>query len=301
MEEPHDHDDPEQLAIPLGSWFVMDVFNTVERKRYWIDGIKPIPALVWYALAYDFALAAHAISALAKALPGIITERIFDAEPPNAALVQMLEDPAKVDRMAARYQEDETFRSQFNAEVAKMLAPPPDLPGVDMAPMAIEPDPVAMGNLIRDRVRSSLYEIAANRAVEERVNLVIFGHTHDASLEDLPGGGVYANSGTWTWRVDFSDASDATWRDIFEHPERYTGDRLLSYIRVDYDEAGSPVATLMDYQPEEVPLQPPEPPPPSPPPEPVPPRPPEPPPSPAPAPSLSLWQRIVAWLRGLAG
>ena len=64
MEEPHDHEHPGQLAIPQGSWFVMDVYNLVEREKYWIDGVKPITALVWYALAYDFAFAAKAITTL---------------------------------------------------------------------------------------------------------------------------------------------------------------------------------------------------------------------------------------------
>jgi UDP-2,3-diacylglucosamine pyrophosphatase LpxH len=295
MEEPHDHDNPDQLAIPLGSWFVMDVFNIVERERYWIDGIKPLTALAWYALAYDFVFAARAIAALARALPGIITKRAFDAEPPSSALVQMLEDPAQVEKLAARYQDDETFRFQFNSEVVGLLAPRPNLPGVDMVPMASDPDPVSMGDQIRERVRSSLYEIAASRAVEERAKLVIFGHTHDASIENLPDGAVYANTGTWTWRADFSGADEQRWREIFEHPERFSDDRNLSYVRIDYDEAGQPVGQLLAYQPqpglravgkqqtfaEKVPV----------------------PhanlfPLPPPASPPSLWGRILAWFRG---
>lgn len=284
MEEPHDHDKPGQLAIPLGSWFVMDVFNQVERDKYWIDGVKPITALLLYALAYDFSFAAKAIATLLRALPGVIKEGLFDAEESRAeALARQLEDPAQAEDLASRYEADETFRAQFNAEVASLLAPPPALPEADAPPPTLDrtADPVAMGDQIQARVNSSLYEIAAKRAVEEGVKLVTFGHTHDASVEALPDGGVYINSGTWTWRADFGGAGKETWKELFEHPERFTDDRLLSYVRVDYDDSGQPVGHLLTYQPGEEP--------------PIPPTPPSPPTPPAPSP----WERCVAWLRGL--
>jgi UDP-2,3-diacylglucosamine pyrophosphatase LpxH len=283
MEEPHDHDHPDQLAIPFGSWFVMDVFNQVEREKYWIDGVKPITALVWYALAFDFAFAARAIAVLVRALPGIIKEGIFDeaapAEPdPRVELVHQLEDPAQVEELAARYETDEAFREEFNAQVASLLAPPPDLPGMDALPLASVPDPVEMGDQIRERVNSSLFEIASKRAIEEGVKLVTFGHTHDASEEDLPNGGKYINSGTWTWRADFTGEGKETWKDLFEHPELFTDDRKLSYVRIDYDDAGQPTGELKTYEPGEVlPTPPPD----------------------EPSTEPSLWERIVNWFQGL--
>jgi UDP-2,3-diacylglucosamine pyrophosphatase LpxH len=249
MEEPHDHDRPGQLTIPLGSWFVMDVFNEVERERYWIDGVKPITALVWYALAFDFGFAAKAIATLVRALPGIVKEGVLDAQDPRAGLVQRLEDSAQVEELAARYETDTLFRTQFNAAVARVLSPPPELPGIDAVPLSPSPDPLAMGDQIRKRVNSSLYEIAAKRADEEGVKLVTFGHTHDAGVETLPEGAVYINSGTWTWRADFSGAGKETWRDLFEHPERFTADCQRSYVRIDYDDAGQPIGRLLTYEP----------------------------------------------------
>jgi UDP-2,3-diacylglucosamine pyrophosphatase LpxH len=280
MEEPHDHDDPGQLAIPLGSWFVMDVFNEVERQKYWIDGIKPITALVWYALGFDFPFAARAIATLLRRLPGILHEGLFDVEPSRAlTLVGQLEDPEQVQDLAARYEADEAFRRQFNAEVAGMLAPPPSLPMGDAAPLPPVSNPVAMGEQIQARVHSSLFESARMRAAEEGVRLVTFGHTHDAGVEALPGGGQYFNSGTWTWRADFGEAGKETWRDLFEHPERFTGDRLLSYLRIDYDAAGQPVGQLLAYEPEAGPG-------------------PEEEPQEQP---ISLWDQLLAWLRRLLG
>ncbi len=280
MEEPHDHDEPDQLALPFGSWFVMDVFNEVERERYWIDGVKPITALIWFALKYDFAFAARAIATLLRRLPGIVQEGLFDVEESRAeALARQLEDPAAVDGLRERYEADDAFRAEFNAEVASLLAPPPELPGADAAPLVGVANPIVMGEQVQARVRSSLFEIASKRAIEEDVKLVTFGHTHEPGIEDLPGGGVYINSGTWTWRGDFTGAGKEDWQDLFEHPERFTGDRELHYVRIDYDEAGQPQGQLLVFDPES--------------------RPPTPTPPPSPTPSLSLWDRFLAWLRGL--
>ena len=79
--------------------------------------------------------------------------------------------------------------------------------------------------------------------------MVTFGHTHDAGVEPLPNDGVYINSGTWTWRADFTGAGKETWQELFEYPERFTDDRLLSYVRIDYDDEGQPAGRLLAYEP----------------------------------------------------
>lgn len=116
-------------------------------------------------------------------------------------------------------------------------------------PLMAVSDPVAMGDQIRGRVNVMLYDAAARRALEEGAQVVIFGHAHDPGVESLPNGGVYVNSGTWTWRGDFSQAGPQTWQELFEHPEKFTMERQLSYVRVDYDQTGRPSARLLVYQP----------------------------------------------------
>jgi hypothetical protein len=256
----------------------MDVFNEVERERYWIDGVKPITALVWYTLAYDFAFAARVIAMLIRALPGIIEEGVLKADEDREELLRQLEDPAMVEELGSRYGEDEAFRAQFNAEVASILSPPPALPGTDAVPLIASPDPVVMGDQVRQRVMSSLFDIASKRAVEEGVNLVVFGHTHEASVEELPGDAVYINSGTWNWVEHFGGADKETWQDLFEHPERFTDDCLLSYVRVDYDDSGQPTGQLLAYRPGD-----------------------QPPPPPLPPVRPSFLAVVLAWLRGLWG
>jgi UDP-2,3-diacylglucosamine pyrophosphatase LpxH len=250
MEDPRDHSDPLQLAIPLGSWFVMDVFNKVEREKYWIDGVKPITALVWYALAYDFGFALRAIARLTGSLPGILWEGLRAPEAPSVeAMDRQFEDSVQVEALAGRYETDEAFRAQFNAELADLLGAPLETVSGEARGARGAGDPVEMGDRVRKRIKSSLFEVAGVRAAEEGVKLVTFGHTHDAGVEELPGGGTYINSGTWTWRADFGGSSTQTWKDLFAYPERFTDDRVLSYVRIDYDEEGQPSGRLMSYEP----------------------------------------------------
>ena len=249
MEEPHDHDDTSQLAIPLGSWFVMDVFNKVEREKYWVDGVKPITALVWYALKFDFRFALRAIAQLTGSLPGILWEGLGAPESPSMdAMDQHLADPGQIDALAGRYESDEAFRLQLNAELAELLGAPVEAPEWEASDAGGASDPVKMGDRVRTRVRSSLYDMAAARAAEEGVKLVSFGHTHDAGVEDLPGGSTYINSGTWTWRADLGGSGKETWKELFTHPERFTDDRVLSYVRIDYDGEGQPSGELRSYE-----------------------------------------------------
>ena len=249
MEEPHDPDDPTQLAIPLGSWFVMNVFNQVEREKYWIDGVKPITALVWYALKFDFRFAIRAIAQLTGSLPGVLWEGLGAAGLPSMDVMdQHLAEPGQVDALAGRYESDDAFRLQLNAELAELLGAPIDAPEWDLRDRGGADNPVTMGDRVRKRVDSSLYDMAAAKAADEGVRLVSFGHTHDAGVEELPGGGRYINSGTWTWRADLGSRGKETWKELFTHPERFTEDRVLSYVRVDYDQNGQPWGELRTFE-----------------------------------------------------
>ncbi|HSR35007.1 MAG TPA: hypothetical protein VLY63_30940, partial [Anaerolineae bacterium] len=178
MEEPRDRDDPSQLAIPPGSWFVMDVFNRVERERYWIDGVKPITALVWYALAFDFPFAAKAIATLIRALPGIIRDGFLPFDTEEAGVLdQDWQDPVQVEALASRYESDMAFRAELNAELARVLSPGPESLSFDAGLEADMSEPVAMGDQVRRRLNSSLYAGAAKCAAESKAKLVTFGHT----------------------------------------------------------------------------------------------------------------------------
>jgi len=63
FEKPLDPEREGQLAIPAGSRFVIEFFNQVEWEKWWVDGIKPMTALIWYALAIDFPFAIKTLTA----------------------------------------------------------------------------------------------------------------------------------------------------------------------------------------------------------------------------------------------
>jgi len=248
MDQPHDATRPGHLDYPPGSWFVMNIFNKIERQRYWIDGVKPITALIWFALEHDFGFAAWAIATLLRALPGTLADALLAVEESQAeVLARQLEDPQEREEIARRYEEDPAFRIQFNAELAQVLSPPPSSHGEAALALIPTPDAVGMGEEIRQRMQLSLFDAARRRAMEEDVQFITFGHTHEAGEVLLPGGGVYVNSGTWTWKGDFTGQGQDIWRELFEHPERFTGDRLLSYVRVDYDEEDRPHGHLFEF------------------------------------------------------
>jgi len=275
MEEPFDPEKPGYLTWPPGAKFVMDVYNEWERKRYWLDGVKPMTSLIWYALAYDLPFALWAIPKLLRALPGLV----FGAAPgigdPRAELAQELES-ADQQAWAAQYETDPDFRAQFNADLARALVPSPEESLIaDQFAFAPGADPAAMGDQVRDQVHLSLRAAAERCAVESGAKIVLFGHTHEPGAETLPSGATYINTGTWTWVGDFTKAGAKTWQELFRNPDKFAKDRTLSFARIDYDQTGQPVGRRDDYHPQPV----------------VPPR--------LKPVERSLWQRLCDWFRGL--
>ena len=275
MEEPIDPNRPDSLTWPPGAKFVMDVFNEWERKRYWLDGVKPMTSLIWYALAYDRRFALWAIPKLLRALPSLVFGVAPGGEDPRVELAKELET-ADQEAWSAQYEADPDFRAQFNADLARALAPPPEERLIaDQFALAPGADPVVMGDRVRGQVHTSLYAAAERCAVESGAKVVLFGHTHEPGAEALPSGATYINTGTWTWSGDFSKAGARTWQDLFKNPDRYAGDRTLSYARIDYDQAGQPAGHCDVFEPQVV----------------VPPK--------LKPVERSAWQRLCDWFQGL--
>lgn len=249
MQAPYNPDDPAQLVVPSGSWFVTDFLNQVERSKYWVDGVKPILALIWYSLVYDYGFAAQALGQLFRALPGVLDNGILAVRDSRADLVRQLENPVRVEQIGSRYASDEAYRGWFNAEIGRLLPPLPQSVGPSGSRELSSPDAVAMGERVREQIRMGLSEAAQRCAEEANARVVVFGHTHQAGVETLAGDATYINCGTWTWWGDFSSAGTETWRNLFEHPEWFTGDRLLSYVRIDYSSSGEPTGQLLTYIP----------------------------------------------------
>ncbi len=250
FEQPHDPEAAGELYMPVGSRWVTRIFNEMERKRYWLDGIKPATALIWYLFALDFEFAVEALRLMLREMPSLISTEVtpdWNLMSSLEALQELLNDLNDKERMAqvARRLPD---RSPFYVTVDRVLSlyngvfvPDPlahDTDGYEALPYAVRAE---------RRVRDGLREEAARKKKEEGADVVVFGHSHQPVAETLENGVRYFNAGTWTWNHSFPTTDLATWRRLFRHPERFTDQRRLNYVRIDYVDGQIAEAQLLEY------------------------------------------------------
>ena len=257
-DEPVDRKYPLRLEIPSGSEFVMRFFNDIEWERYWVDGVKPLEALVWYALSYDTRFALSLIPKFLEATPLLSGKPVYVAAaqtPDIAALSSEVGEREGQDR-TMRAMEDKAYRAEFYKRVRKALV----AAGYEDPWRGEPPDynivhPAEGGERLSARILDDLTRAAEEKAEETGAKVVVFGHTHEPLEAWLQGGKRYFNSGTWVWRGDFSTAGPFTWEDLFRHPEKYARMRDLTYVRVDYRKNGEPKPSLkrVGSQPQPIP------------------------------------------------
>ncbi len=252
FEEPHDPDVPDQLYLPAGSRFLINFFNEVERQRYWMDGIRPISALIWYTFALDFPFAMRALTMLLQAMPAILWRGApVGASDTEAAprmphdLLKRLQDDAYLQSLGedARererlYEALEDLLTSYRGSLPERVTAWPDL-SMGLA--------LRRGRAEQRAQRSALHRVAERKRLQERARIIIFGHAHAPSVKSLSHDGVYLNTGTWTWAEDFTGRSHADWKRLMKNPERYTHRRRLTYARIDYDKVGRPSAELRRF------------------------------------------------------
>jgi UDP-2,3-diacylglucosamine pyrophosphatase LpxH len=253
FEQPHDAKNPEELYMPAGSRFVYLFFNEVERQHAWIDGVKPITALIWYLLALDFPFAVRALRLLLRLAPTLI----LDSLPLAWALARLLEARQQVvDRLDDREQmaalernikERAAFYNESDAGLELYGVPREGQPLSHFR--AYGHNVLPRGQEEQQAQRDLLARVAAQKAAQEGARVVVMGHVHEAREADLPGGAIYINTGTWTWSMDMAGADYATWQELFRRPERFVGARRLTYARIEYDAEGAPSARLLEFTP----------------------------------------------------
>lgn len=271
FENPVDPRHPDRLKMPVGSRFVIEFFNHVESDKWWVDAVKPITALIAYGMVLETTFALKALSILLTAIPGMIfrpyTVGQGEPSPLDAVRADHLEDVAR------RYADDPDFRRTMDAALEEYLGSIGPFPstarsGQENAARVrqavrhfrarvcrlyrraartepVQPALLETGHRISRGFSDNLVRVAQQIIRQQGVSLVVFGHTHEARLEVLQGG-VYANSGTWTWWRDFSRASLEEWRQLVEHPEAFLTPHYLTYVRVDPGPEGHLRASLHD-------------------------------------------------------
>jgi UDP-2,3-diacylglucosamine pyrophosphatase LpxH len=247
FDEPRDRRRSGQLVYPPGSRFVIDFLNSVERERAWADSIKPLTALAWYSLEWDFSFAVRMLLALAKHIP-ITKASGRAAREAIETLCYQLRDTTFCQELADRYTTSLDFRRHFHTRVAQLLVPAASPPGMFVwpAPPADESAIEIAGQEIEE-IQASMRRVAARVMVAENAHVVVFGHTHRPSLEILENGSTLVNCGSWLWLGGCDPANVEGWREFFAHPDQLTPHHHLTYARIDYDEQDVPHAQLLAF------------------------------------------------------
>lgn len=259
--DPRSSDDPTQLYLPTGSRFVIDYFNEVEREWWFVDHIKPLTTLIWYAFQWNFDFASQALAAFIRHTPALVVDGYAPDTsiiPPSDPLLQDLENENKRREMSQRYAGDPDFRQQLHQKIQQYLSDAiVDNRGATAFPLPpVSDDSLEMGRADQKQQQAMLHQAAQRIANREGAKVILFGHTHCPVQELLENGSLYINTGGWI--EDFSEASPETWAALFNGlPQPDHPPHRLPYARIDYDADDNPVAKLLYFEKQEETVPPP--------------------------------------------
>jgi UDP-2,3-diacylglucosamine pyrophosphatase LpxH len=251
--DPRLPEDPTQLYYPLGSHFVINFFNEVEPDYWFVDRVKPLTALLWFALAWDFEFATKMLTSFVRHTPALAV-RNYPADNQvtifTDGLLQKLADRDKRQRIAVTYDNDPEFRRKFHRQIKQYLddAALSTQCSSTVPELTLADDPVAIGRAEQIRQRTALRTAAEEIARREGAAVILFGHSHHPVYETLETGSVYLNTGCWLDRLDLSNISPQTFWALFDDQHNLEDQpRCLPYARLDYDENNVPTAQLLDF------------------------------------------------------
>jgi UDP-2,3-diacylglucosamine pyrophosphatase LpxH len=248
FDDPRDRDNPDQLLYTPGSQFTIDFFNTVERGQAWADSLKPLTALAWYSLQWDFSFAARMLLLLARHVPAIGAGAGSKANESVDRLCQQLSDTAACQDLSNRYRDSLDFRRDFHTRAGQLLVPAASPPGIfawPMPPADESADEIARAEI--DEIEASMRRVAARIAAAEGARVIVFGHTHRPSIQTFEDKTTWVNCGSWQWLGGKDPTEVDAWRELFSQPMPVAAHQRLTYARIDYDEHDVPSVQLLDF------------------------------------------------------
>ncbi len=248
FDDPRDWGNPDQLFYPAGSQFVIDFFNFVERDRAWADSLKPLTALAWYSLQWDFSFAARMLLMLARHAPTTRLGGKGGTSNSLDALCRQLGDDIACQDLSDRYHAFLDFRRDFHTRIGQLLVPVSSPPGMFVWPTPPADESAAeIARTEIEEIQASMRRVAGRLAAAEGARVIVFGHTHRPGLETLEDGATLINCGSWQWLGGYDSTDAQAWRELFGRPDWPRPRHRLTYAHIDYDEQDSPQAQLLDF------------------------------------------------------
>jgi UDP-2,3-diacylglucosamine pyrophosphatase LpxH len=237
--DPRAGHDRNQLEYPAGSRFIVDFLNQAKIKWWFVDHVKPVTTLIWYALKWDFDFACQALASFIRHTPALVVSNYQmggQLPPVTETFLQTLESPVERQQLLSNYTSSNDFRQSFHQQVLQYLddATVDNKGEADWPFIEVSDDPVTMGNADQQRQRSILEAGALQIARQEGARVVVFGHSHFPVQHTLSDAAVYINTGTWT--QDFANAPPEVWRNLFDGSS-VTDDKpsRFPYARIEYE------------------------------------------------------------------
>jgi len=248
FDDPRDQETPDQLVYPPGSQFLVHFLNAIERERVWADSLKPLTALVWYSLEWDFSFAAQMLLMLAKCIPTMGTSGGSETSETIETFCRQLGDAATCQALSKRYSTSLEFRRELHTRAGQLLVPAVSPPGVFAWPTPPDDESaIAIARAEVEEIQASMRRVATRVAAAEGARVIVFGHTHCPRLETLDNHTTLVNCGTWGWLGGYDPTEAEAWHDLFTRPSQITPRHQLTYARIDYDEQDMPHAQLLDF------------------------------------------------------
>lgn len=250
-----------RLDINWGTEFVHEFFNKIEERWEFLDNLVPtIPDAVWLALRREprlareipnlFRFMAHAKrtrSALVALGREVLLEGEGSSAPPRDARSVFREfkgipDPF-ISYAKEAYERDEGFREALDQQFRQLSEDERRALGI---PITFREQPTTT----LDVAGLDPYVEAAKRAkARERVKIVVFGHTHEATVYPLnTQAPVYLNSGCWIQTLPVARAQTVDWNEL-KLDNHSVFPVCFSWVLIVYNEAGEPQAMQRSWGP----------------------------------------------------
>ena len=246
---PIDGRDRAQLYYPPGAQVSIQCLSQVESRYWWALQIKPFTCAIWYALQWDFELAARLIANFMHIAPDARADNIN----PNINrsldyLKLQLEDDGDCQILAQNYAASSEARKMLHQQILA-LTENARLPAEYYPPQPdhVSPDPLMMAQIEQQAGQKALKGRAEALLKDGAASLFIFGHTHEPAYDRLADDATLINTGAWLWTQYAHTPPPQSWQEVTQTLETKAYRLTLPYAYIEYDDADRPHAQLRDY------------------------------------------------------